>query len=481
MKHNESPPDLQSQAITELRSDLTEKSILLSSLLKSLPRNDPAIEPIRMIIATLISSKKSNDLHALRLLKREALILYRTMLIDTAARAVAPNWQSPSALHAVHDEAGHESGKIRLTMNDYKRDYHADAIPYEQAFRREYIDGLVTLGVHVYLVSSGMAGLTTILAYLQGEKYLNGTIVVGANTYFQSKGLILNAAGARAIQVPETDTHAILKLITKKKPTVIFLDSLTNSAGMSAPDLTTILKHLVKTTRHDMALIVDNTGLSIGFQPMNMILGRNPHLRVVVYESINKFHEFGVDRVTAGVIWAYGPGTEKLFDYRKNCGTNIPDLSAHCLPTPNRKLLEGRLNRINRNTSYLAGRLETFIQSGSAPAFSGVVYPGSPSHPSYSWVKEYPFHGCLIALHFTNPKATINASQSFIRRAMSEAKRQNLPLVGGTSFGFDTTRIYITASNTDYGQPFLRIATGTEDMDTLDRLASILEYAMKHA
>lgn len=455
MKHNESPPDLQSQAITDLHEDIQEKSILLSTLLNSLPRHDPAILPIRTMIGKLTSAHQSSDPQTLRLLKREALILYRTLLIETAVRAVSTNWQSPSGMHAIHDEAGNESGRIRLTMNDYKRDYHHDAIPYEQAFRHAYIDGLVTLGVHVYLVSSGMAGLTTILSYLQGEQYLNGTIVAGANTYFQSKGLILNAAGERAIQVAESDTNSILKLITTKKPTAIFLDSLTNSATMAAPDLTVILKHLIKTTRHDMALVVDNTGLSTGFQPMNAILGRNLHLRLVAYESLNKFHEFGADRVTAGIIWAYGSGTEKLFDYRKNCGTNIPDLSAHALPYPNRKLLERRLSRMNRNACFMADQLKDTADVSFA-------------------------NGCLVAVRFGSARQTIKKSQMMIKRAMSSAQRQHVPLVAGTSFGFDTTRVYLIASRTKYGEPFLRIAAGTEDMDLLEKITAIIQHAMKH-
>lgn len=444
------------QTIDDLRADIAEKSILLSSLLKSLPHRDPAVIPIREMMTKLAAAKKSTDPLLLRILKREALILYRTQLIDTAARAVAPNWQSPSGMYAIHDEAGKESGKIILTMNDYKRDYHHDAIPYEQAFRRAYIDGLVTLGVHVYLVSSGMAGLTTILAYLQGEKYLNGPVIVGQNSYFQSKGLILASAGTRAILVNEADTPAILKLITTKKPPAIFLDSLTNSATMAAPDLTVILKHLVKTTRHDVLLVVDNTVLSIGFQPMKTILGRNRHIKLIVYESLNKFHEFGADRVTTGVIWAYGPGTEKLFGYRKNCGTNISDLSTHALPHPNRKLLERRLNRMNRNACFLANHLNNSAD---------VAYT----------------QGCLVAIRFGSAKQTIRKSQMILKRAIGQARKGQIPLVAGTSFGFDTTRIYLTASTTKYGEPFFRIAAGTEDWELLHRVAALLKHAINHA
>lgn len=456
MQQYSQPHDTHRLAIDDLRADIQEKSILLSSLLSSLPRRDPAAQPIKNMLTELATAKKSTDPQALRMLKRESLIFYRTLLIESAARAVSLNWQSPSGMYAVHDEAGKESGKIILTMNDYKRDYHRDGIPYEQAFRRAYIDGLVTLGVHVYLVSSGMAGLTTILAFLQGEGLLQGKVVMGDNTYFQGKGLILEAVRERAIQVSETDTETIRNLITIKRPTAVFLDSLSNSATMAAPDLITILNHLAKTVSHDMALVVDNTGLSIGFQPMRTILGRNRHIRLVVYESLNKFHEFGCDRVTAGLIWAYGPGTEKLFGYRKNCGTNISDLSAHALPPPNRKLLEKRLNRMNRNARFLADQLKDAADG----SYSG---------------------GCLVAVRFGSAKQTIRKSQMVLRRAMSLARKQQIPLVAGTSFGFDTTRIYLTASTTAYGQPFLRIAAGTEDWNLMQRLTVLLKHAIKHA
>ncbi|MBI5621189.1 PLP-dependent transferase [Candidatus Gottesmanbacteria bacterium] len=479
MKHNAVLSDLNEQALLDLREDCREKYLLLNASQKSLPRRDPTQKILTSMLTRLSAANRTTNVSILRDLKRSALMLYRAALLEAAYKNVAPNWQSPSALHATYDEAGGESGAITMTMNDYKRDYHRDAIPYEQAFRKEYIDGLMTLGVHTYLVSSGMAGLTTILCYLQGEKFMNGPVIVGENTYFQSKGLILGASGRHAILVPETNTNSILRLIEKKKPTAIFLDSLTNSADMLAPDLPTILNHLIRHVRHDVALIVDNTGLSIAWQPMNAIIGKNRHVRLVIYESLNKFHEFGADRVTGGVIWAYGPGTQKLFDYRKNCGTNITDLSAHCLPPPNRKLLEARLNRLHRNTRYLAWRLDDFIASGQAPAFLGVIYPGSPAHASFSWVKNYRFHGCLIVLRLSNKKTPIKAARSFIHRAIQEAKRHHIPLVAGTSFGFDTTRLYLTASNTDFGEPFLRIAVGTEDGEQLDRVAAILQKVIK--
>ena len=40
--------------------------------------------------------------------------------------------------------------------------------------------------------------------------------------------------------------------------------------------------------------------------------------------------------------------------------------------------------------------------------------------------------------------------------------RRGVALVGGASFGFDVTRVSLTAADTADGAPFLRVAAGTE-------------------
>src|SRR4029450_7033729 len=43
-----------------------------------------------------------------------------------------------------------------------------------------------------------------------------------------------------------------------------------------------------------------------------------------------------------------------------------------------------------------------------------------------------------------------------VREAAPEAARRRVALLGGSSFGFDTTRIYLTAEDADSGEPFVR-------------------------
>ena len=129
MKHNEESKTLSAQTLTDLHADIAEKHTLLSSLQKSLPRQIDAKKAINTMLYRLSASKRITNIPTLRNLKRIALMLYRTLLLETSAQKVVLNWQSPSAFHALYDEAGNESGTITMTMNDYKRDYHHDAIP----------------------------------------------------------------------------------------------------------------------------------------------------------------------------------------------------------------------------------------------------------------------------------------------------------------------------------------------------------------
>jgi hypothetical protein len=46
--------------------------------------------------------------------------------------------------------------------------------------------------------------------------------------------------------------------------------------------------------------------------------------------------------------------------------------------------------------------------------------------------------------------------------ALEEARRRDVPLVAGASFGLDVTRIYATAVTSASAHPFVRISAGIE-------------------
>jgi cystathionine beta-lyase/cystathionine gamma-synthase len=221
---------------------------------------------------------------------------------------------------------------------------------------------------------------------------------------------------------------------------------------MPVPDLGAVIDAL---RGADTYLVLDNTCLSVGCQPF--VLARDS-VRLVVFESLLKYAQLGLDRAGAGLIVARNGDAESLEYYREHLGTNIPDVSVHALPPPDRGVLERRLARLQRNALHLARGL-----SERAPPGVAIVYPGRG--------------GCL-SVAFGECEQTIERQSGLVGAAVAEAARRGIRLHAGSSFGFDTTRIYLTAARAEYGVPFVRIAAGTEHRLEVDALTDVLATAI---
>ncbi len=390
------------------------------------------------------------------------------------------DWQSPSFAHSIRSQAGRQTNTIYATINDYKRDQHWDAYRYERVFLKEYIDALVKFPVQVLATSSGMAAFTTILNFLLLEHKAIRPVLIGKSIYFQNKILLNAAYGDKIIEVDESDTDAVLSAIQTHNPSIIILDSLTNMPNIALPNINGITEYLIKHARDETYLIIDNTGLSVAFQPLPLFIGRLTKVRLIVFESLNKYYQFGMDRVTGGILWNYGGDTGKLFDYRVHSGTNIPDVSVDSLPTPNRKLLTLRLTRHQRNALFLATHLQEWIDSHQAYPFTKIVYPGLSNHPNYQLKKGKVFYGSYLSIQFKKKYQNVTAYKRFVSSVMDEAKRQHVHLISGTSFGLNTTRIYLTALRSKPSTPFVRIALGTEHRILLEAITEVFVDAFSH-
>lgn len=265
------------------------------------------------------------------------------------------------------------------------------------------------------------------------------------------------------IFVDESDTEKVLEAIDTHQPSVIFLDSLTNAPDIIVPDLPAIIKHL-RATKKETYLIIDNTGLSVQLQPIPLVLGRRTSLRLIMFESLNKYHQFGMDRVSGGIMVGYGEDTGKLFDYRLHAGTIIADSIVASLPSPHRKTLIRRLARHARNATILARALQQWIHAHPDSPFESISYPGLGSYFTIKFKKQY---------------ATISKFKRFVKISLYIAKHHGVNLVSGTSFGLDTTRIYLTAMRSRPHAPFVRIAVGTEHIHTVESLRDVFVETLR--
>ena len=403
----------------------------------------------------------------------ERLVAHRAALADLlraeqalmAAIVGAADWQSPSFVHSLAPAAGKQAGRIRAHFNDYKRDRHLDGEEYERELVRTMVDGPDGLGA--LLTSCGMAAFTTLLSFLLMERRLEGPVVAGAGLYHESRLLLERTLPGRLVVVDECDTAAVVHTIDELAPSAVFLDSLSNTARMAIPELDSVIERLRGT---DTYLVIDNTGLSVGCQPVALA---DESVRLVMFESLLKYAQLGLDRANAGVIVARAEDAVRLDQYREHLGTNIADAAVHALPRPDRRVLYRRLARLERNALYLAERL-----AERAPASVEIVQPGLSSHPCARAAAGLAFRGSCISIVFGGRSPELRREHALVEAATAEAAGRGIGLLGGSSFGFDTTRVYQVAAPAAYGEPFVRVAAGTEHRLALEPLADTLAAAI---
>lgn len=401
----------------------------------------------------------------------------RSLASISAGVLASLDWQSPSFDHGLLSQAGRHTGAIEGMRTDYKRDHHHDAEGYERAFIKEYIDAHLHPLVRACTTSSGMAAFTTILGSIQKEIGANDTVLVGEGSYFENKQVLRRWFGDRVKFVSEMNAELLVQKVQELQPKAIFLDTLGNVEDIVMPDLPKLIPLLAKNAKEPLYLILDNSVLSSSFQPLRY-LPFFTKIRLIVFESLNKFHQFGFDRVTGGIIWTAGMWPDLIAGTRLHLGTNIPQASVLALPEPNRELLEQRLQRIERNVLILAGALEAEIKNRQTQ-IARVIYPALPSYPGYTWTKDRVFHGGYFTLAFASPYRDPKYYLIFLERVMKEAKQLQVALNAGTSFGFDVTRIYLTARHADEdARPFIRISAGTESEEGIKRVTEVLLRAL---
>ena len=383
----------------------------------------------------------------------------------TAGLVAAADWQSPSFLHSTMPAAGRQSGRIQAHWNDYKRDRHLDGEELERRWVAEMVDG--PPGLRALLTTCGMAALTTVLSFLTMEGKLSGPVLVGAGVYHETRLLLDRAMPGRVRIVDECDTQGLLRTIEELSPSAIFLDALSNTKWMPVPELPPLIDRLRHTETH---LVIDNTALSVFSQPFALA---DESVRLIVFESLLKYAQLGLDRANAGVIVARGEVAETLSEYREHLGTNVADVAVHALPSPDRGVLERRLERLGRNALVLASRLRDRVEGAVE-----IVYPGLASPASVRAASGRVFSGGCLSIIFDRQHPELRREHRLVELAVAEAAARDVALLGGSSFGFNTSRIYLTAARAECGEPFVRVAAGTEHSVEVETIADALAAAV---
>ena len=351
---------------------------------------------------------------------------------------VMTHWQSPASEQVIVDNVGSLKGKIKATINDYTRDQHVLGNAFEEIYRKQLIPIRRTIPLFAYAVSSGMAAMTTAALFVLGETQKESCILLGKSCYFETKQLVRKMFGDRIKEIDVSSMSELSESIRLHAPSAIFIDLIGNEPEMTVINVQSVIACIKNISRQHIHLVVDiSARTSLKLLISSFIMPKN--VSIIGVESLNKLLQFGLDRVTAGVVWGTGFKAMKLYDYRDHAGTNCPDSTIATLPTPNKKFVSLYMKRIIRNNASLGNRLNGNNKRG-------------------------PF---IILTLKNNTKRNLN---NFVSRVLRIAKKRSIPLVFGTSFGLATTRVYVIAMHTQYEKPFLRICAGTETAWEIDRL-----------
>jgi cystathionine beta-lyase/cystathionine gamma-synthase len=432
--------------------DAFDETLILTK--EFLSKNRQSILAIKQILKQVKTSEKNETelLHFIQS-KKQLKDICRTNAGLISSLIVSTDWQSPSYNYSLYSQAGRQTGKIFGTLNDYKRDQHLDEESYQNHF--------VSKGYQSYLVNSGMAAFTTIMYFLASNKKIKSEIMLGTSCYFEIKDVVKKTQN-KVFEFDEMDIEALLSGVKRKKPSVIIIDLLTNTEKIIMPNIQHMMTGLAKVITDPTYIIIDNSCLGPLFN-IRDIETNNKNINCIIFESLNKYYQFGLDRVTAGIIYVKAKEMEDLFFAREHSGTNITDSSVYVLPPPNKKNLLKRVERFGRNASVLVSLLQEYIDT----------------HDTKVESINYPDKGGFFTFTFKKENRNSNFFKKFIRKAISTAKKNNINLIAGTSFGLDTSRIYLTALNNAYGEPFVRFSVGTESMWEVEKIGMVLEKAIE--
>lgn len=401
----------------------------------------------------------SADLRILvRQIRKDCLELkssIRTAYRNRGLALCATDWQSPVYASTFKLELNRCFAPIKEHAWDYKRDGHLDAVAYEDAFITAYLSASGSSKCKAYLTNSGMAAYTTVLHWLAHEMKLGSNALALQPMYFENIHLARQFFPSLS-SISDCGKEALLRTLRQSRPAVILCDAVTNCGDILRHDIETILQWAANETTLPTAIVIDTTCQPTFLMPENFLGNLPDNVSVLIVESLAKHHQFGMDVTTGGITIAHLSEAQhdEFKKSRARLGTNISDQSVGCLPAPDHLRLEQRMRRHSLNIDFITKELQNTLENENG-VLEGLSHLSvDPQRPWY--------RGACLTLKMKREFRSVEKFQEFEHAVMQRAARKRCSITLGTSFGFDVTRLYVTAPSTPFEEPFLRLAVGTE-------------------
>lgn len=415
-----------------------------------------------------------DDTTAIKEIRQQVLkikLALRAAYRQRGALACMLDWQSPWFASTIDAGSNRLNEGISAHVFDYKRDGHLDARAYERKFLEQYTQHLGSTKQQCYLTNSGMAAYMTVLQFLGPKVDPTDAIAILEPSYFENVLLVKRFLPQAVSISPKSDKHC-LKFLQEHQPKIVFCDIASNRGDKSFNDIRLIF-NWANSLDKEITIVVDATCAPCQLLPPNLMRRLKENVSVIFVESLAKHHQFGLDLVTGGVIVAHLEDDmhRELKKARANFGSNISDVSVASLPSPSKKNMSKRLERLSRNVELLATNLESTLKKRQSPI------------DKVTWLKNGTcadwFKGGSFCIHFDDCCSAPERYQQYLDSVFAMAQSRNHPLVYGSSFGFDISRLYIINIDNPLVKPSLRVSVGTETQEEIQVLAKIMIAAAK--
>jgi threonine dehydratase len=391
----------------------------------------------------------------------------RTATQLIAGISTALEWCSPGYSQAIapqfFDVSAQESGDV-----NYERYGHSDCLRVEEQLLR-------TLGVPpdkyaVTVTSSGMAAYNLIEAFLLRHRMAPcDTVLLAPYIYFEAAEQLASLKGLRLVSATSYASAELAEQAARAGASVVFADPLANNLNQRLIDVWDLLFRLGHASGNP-TLVVDGSMLPAAF--ISGLADFHRPSQVLYYESCSKYLQYGHDMSMAGVV-VHAVELKPVMDrLRRNLGAILTRHGARLFPTYRPAQFLGRVRRMERGATTLASLL---LKSSAICERADVIHPSLPSHPDFDLAKKVGRAGGCITFKLHEPgENQRDLLEVLIDHVLNCARRADLPLVKGVSFGFSIPRIAASSAMAETDPPFLRLSVGDYSPAEVERLAHVI-------
>ena len=247
------------------------------------------------------------------------------------------------------------------------------------------------------LTSSGMAAfnliITTVTSYILNKESL---IMATPKIWWESDERLRLLEGYNSKRFSSFKHFDILQEVIEERPTLVFMDPITNFKEMYSTDIITFLENLDHLIDWEIYVVIDGTMISGTFNPYVV---NSQFITIIYYESIIKYLEWGLDIVQSGLVVIPKRLNEMINKIRGFTGTILSEQNAWLLPYIEREKYLERMNIISKNALMFT---EYISNSNRLKGLIHVSYPGHKKHDYYQDTKNFYCTGGVVCMWFEN-------------------------------------------------------------------------------